>query len=102
MRRLIALALLLLACEELPPGELVRDWPDALDRDAALLDAEADLSPLDVAPDLGPDDAALPLDLTPPPDRDPPPPICARDDRDGDGYGTDPACPTPDCDDDNR
>ena len=110
MRRLTLLCLCstLLACEELPPGELDRVWSDALDVDAVLdalpdtleddgIDASEPLAP----PDRDPLDAA-PIDLAPPPDRDPPPPLCALDDLDGDGYGTDPGCPTPDCDDGNR
>jgi hypothetical protein len=95
---LLGLFLLLTACEELPPGTLDRDWPA---RDAAL-DATPD-TPDTAPPDAQPlDEAIAPLDLTPPPDRDPPPPICALEDTDGDGYGQHPDCPTPDCDDHNR
>ncbi len=84
---------------------------DAIEPEASVVpDRPAEQGAGDARPAVGdgglPEDAAAVADLSPPdgalaPDAAPPPPGCADDDQDGDGYGTGPACPLPDCDDQN-
>jgi hypothetical protein len=72
------------SCADAPPAT-----PSPDDRPREVPDAGARPDGAPPAPDAAPDAAA-------------PPPACADSDADGDGWGTDPACPTPDCDDANR
>ncbi|MCB9525904.1 MAG: hypothetical protein H6702_21385 [Myxococcales bacterium] len=89
---ILTLALALCACADPEPARVLVDGGAAAD--GALL-ADGPAADRGLPPDQAPPDSAVVIDA------EPPPPTCADDDQDGDGYGTGPACPAPDCDDGN-